>query len=202
MIQAIHKQVTFDEFIARYPIDGRYELIDGQIIEIQPTGKHEEVTEFLSRQLILEAAREQLPYRFPSHAIVKAPSWETDFLPDVLIANPSCLKNEPLWEKAATITSGKSILLVVEVVGTNWAIDYARKLEDYEAMGIPEYWIVDYLGLGGRRYIGIPKHPTVLVCQLIDSEYQVKLFRKGNVISSTTFPSLNLTVDQIFRAGD
>ena len=27
-------------------------------------------------------------------------------------------------------------------------------------MGIAEYWILDYQGLGGRRYIGSPKQPT------------------------------------------
>ena len=24
-------------------------------------------------------------------------------------------------------------------------------------LGVPEYWITDYLGLGGREYIGQPK---------------------------------------------
>lgn len=46
--------------------------------------------------------------------------------------------------------------LVVEVVSTNWHDPYARKLEDYEALGILEYWIVDYQALGGRRFIGFP----------------------------------------------
>lgn len=202
MIQAIPKTLTFDEFIAWYPEDGRYELIDGQIVEMQPTGKHEEVTEFLSRQLILEATRKRLPYRFPTRALVKAPSWETGYLPDVLIVNRSALKNEPLWEKAATITSGMSIALVVEVVSTNWENDYARKLEDYETMGIAEYWIADYLGLGGKRYIGSPKRPTFSVHQLIDGSYSCKQFRDSERIESPTFPELNLTATEIFEAGN
>lgn len=52
MIQAIPKHVTFDEFIGWYPEDGRYELIDGQVVEMQPTGKHEEVTELISKHMI------------------------------------------------------------------------------------------------------------------------------------------------------
>jgi Uma2 family endonuclease len=91
--------------------------------------------------------------------------------------------------------------LVIEVVSTNWSDDYALKLEDYEAMGIPEYWIVDYLGLGGRRYIGNPKRPTLSVHQLINGVYQVKQFREGERIESPTFPDLNLTAQQIFSAG-
>lgn len=55
MIQAIPKPISFEEFIEWIPEDGRYELIDGKIVEMQPTGKHEEVTEFSSRRLILSA---------------------------------------------------------------------------------------------------------------------------------------------------
>jgi Uma2 family endonuclease len=47
-----------------------------------------------------------------------------------------------------------------------------------------EYWIIDYLGSGGRRFIGNPKQPTFSVYQLIDGEYQVKLFREGEGIES------------------
>lgn len=34
------------------------------------------------------------------------------------------------------------------------------KLGEYEALGIQEYWIVDYVALGGRRFIGNPKRTT------------------------------------------
>jgi Uma2 family endonuclease len=96
---------------------------------------------------------------------------------------------------------GTSIRLVIEVVSTNWSDDYALKLEDYEAMGIPEYWIVDYLGLGGRRYIGSPKQPTFSIYQLVDGVCQVQQFRGDERIVSATFPEFNLTVNQIFSAG-
>ncbi len=79
---------------------------------------------------------------------------------------------------------------------------YARKLEDYETMGIPEYWIADYLELGSKRYIGFPKRPTFSVHQLTDGSYQVKQFRDSERIDSLTFPELNLTVSEIFEAGE
>lgn len=71
-----------------------------------------------------------------------------------------------------------------------------------EEMGIPEYWIVDYLGLGGRRFIGNPKQPTFSVYQLVEGEYQVSQFRGDNRIESPTFPELNLTAQQVFSAGE
>ena len=89
--------------------------------------------------------------------------------------------------------------LVVEVVSTNWRDDYQRKAADYEEMGIPEFWIVDYLGLGGRRYIGVPKQPTISVYQWVDGEYQVAMFRDSEPIVSPMFPELKLTLSQILQ---
>ncbi|TAG13840.1 MAG: Uma2 family endonuclease, partial [Oscillatoriales cyanobacterium] len=91
--------------------------------------------------------------------------------------------------------------LAVEVVSTNWRDDYHFKFADYEEIGIPEYWIVDYLGLGGRKFIGNPKQPTLSVCQLVDGEYQVKQFRGDDTVESLAFPELRLTAELIFRAG-
>lgn len=62
------------------------------------------------------------------------------------------------------LTSGQAIRLVAEVVSTNWQDDYARKVEEYAMLGIPEYWIVDFRGLGGVAFIGKPKQPVVTVC--------------------------------------
>ena len=201
MIQALPKPLTFEEFVAWLPENGRYELIDGIVVEMQPTGPHEEVTELISTALTLEANRLQLPYRFPRRALIKAPSWETGYLPDVLVINRQALVGEPQWQKEATLTQGSSIKLVVEVISTNWETDYARKLEDYEAMGIAEYWICDYLGLGGKRYIGSPKRPTFSVHQLNDAgEYEVKQFRGNQTIESGAFPELRLSLEDILAA--
>ena len=67
-------------------------------------------------------------------------------------------------------------------------------------MKIPEYWIVDHAGLGGRKFIGNPKQPTFFVCELIDDEYQMASFRGNDRIISSVFPQLNLTAQQIFDA--
>jgi len=90
---------------------------------------------------------------------------------------------------------------VIEVVSTNWRDDYYKKLADYEAIGIPEYWIIDYAAIGARKFIGNPKQPTISIYQLIDGEYQVTQFRDTDIIVSPTFPELNLTAEQIFQAG-
>jgi Uma2 family endonuclease len=192
MTQTILKPLTFEEFVAWYPEDGRYELIDGIVTEMQPTGEHEDVTEFVATALTLEVNR---------RALIKAPTWNTGYLPDVLVVDKQALLDEPLWSREATITRGNSVRLVVEVVSTNWETDYARKSEDYESLGIAEYWIVDHMGLGGKKYIGSPKQPTISVCKWVDGEYQITQFRGGDRLISPTFPDLQLTAEQILNAG-
>ncbi|WP_051044099.1 Uma2 family endonuclease [Baaleninema simplex] len=95
---------------------------------------------------------------------------------------------------------GSSVKLVVEVVSTNWQNDYARKVEDYAALGIPEYWIADYDAQGGRQFIGHPKRPTFSVCTLADDgAYDIRQFRGSEIVKSPTFPELQLTAEQILR---
>ncbi|NEQ41152.1 MAG: Uma2 family endonuclease [Okeania sp. SIO3I5] len=200
MVQLLQKLITFDEFTEWLPESRRYELHEGKIIEMQPTGKHEDITGFLIQELTLEYIRMKLPYRIPQKALIKLKDKETGYNPDVLIMNRQNLINEPLWNDKSTLIHGESIPLVVEVVSTNWRDDYGYKLIDYEAMGIREYWIVDYLGIGGVRFIGYPKQPTISIYQLLNGEYQVQHLRGKDLIDkSLIFPELNLTVEQIFQ---
>ncbi|AFY41020.1 Uma2 family endonuclease [Nostoc sp. PCC 7107] len=204
MTQSLSKLITFDEFVAKYPDQtGKlYELHDGVVLEMpQPTGDHEEVIGFLAFEITRECIRLNLPYFLPKTALVKPPENESAYSPDVLLLNRANLVNEPLWKKESTVIQGSSIPLIVEVVSTNWRDDYLKKYADYEEIGIPEYWIIDYAGLGGREFIGNPKQPTILVCALEDAEYRVSKFRGNNRIESVTFPDLNLTAQQIFNAG-
>ncbi|TRU71785.1 MAG: Uma2 family endonuclease [Microcystis viridis Mv_BB_P_19951000_S69] len=200
MIQLLPKLITFDEFIEWLPENRHYELHEGIIIEMQPTGQHEDITSFLTQELTLEYMRMNLPYRIPPKALVKLKDKETGYNPDLLLINRQNLINEPLWEKKSTLINGESIPLVIEVVSSNWRDDYGYKLVDYEAMGIKEYWIVDYLGIGGVRFIGQPKQPTLSIYQLIDGEYQGQRFRGKDLINkSLIFPELNLTAAQVFQ---
>jgi len=90
---------------------------------------------------------------------------------------------------------------VVEVVSTNWRDDYGLKLADYEAMGIEEYWIVDFRALGAARVIGQPKQPTITLCILGADGYQLERFTGNDRLASPTFAGLSLTAQDIFRAG-
>ncbi len=203
MTQAIPKLVTFEEFVDWLPENQRvrYELHKGEIVEMaQPVGEHEEVKGFLARKVTVEFDRLDLPYFMPNQVIVRPPEKDSGYIPDVLVLNRANLENEKLWKKESTVSLGTSIPLAIEVVSTNWRDDYYLKYAEYEEMGIPEYWIVDYAALGGRNFIGNPKQPTISVCSLVDGEYQIDKFRDSDCIVSQTFPELNLTPNQIFQA--
>jgi Uma2 family endonuclease len=117
--------------------------------------------------------------------------------PDIIVLDETQILNEPYWEKEPVITLGRSIKLVVEVVSTNWETDYARKVEEYALLGIPEYWIVDYRGLGGIAFIGKPKQPTFTVCQLNGEEYSQQQYRLGQTITSHLLPNFQMCLDEI-----
>lgn len=200
MTRTLPKLATFEQFIEWYPSNGvRYELHKGVIVEMPPpTGEHENVVGFLAAQITFQFLQMGLPFRIPKTAFVKIQSNNSTYSPDILLLNHDNLVNEPLWSKQSTVIQAASIPLAVEVVSTNWRDDYYDKFRDYEEMGIPEYWIVDYATLGGKRFTGNPKQQTITICELVDGDYQMTVFRGNNLIASPLFPQINLTAQQIF----
>ncbi|NET02147.1 MAG: Uma2 family endonuclease [Sphaerospermopsis sp. SIO1G1] len=202
MLPILQEEVTFDEFINWYPenTENRYELHDGVIIEIpKPRGKHSKLAGLMFGTIFMEIKRLQLSYFIPKECIVKSVDGKSGYEPDVIVLDENALENEPRWESESIITQGNSVKLIIEVVSTNWRDDYLRKLEDYEDLGISEYWIFDYLALGGRNFIGNPKQPTISVYELVEGEYQLSQFRGNVTLKSSMFPELDLTVEQIFN---
>ncbi len=198
MTYTAQKLLTFETFLDRYSDNFRYELADGELVDMEPTGPHETVGGKLATQIGIILAAEKLPWFIPRTCLIRPfAGAATARRPDIVVLDETALVSEPLWEKEPVITFGRSIKLVVEVVSTNWEIDYARKVEEYALLGIPEYWIVDYRGLGGVAFIGKPKQPTITVCQLIDQDYVQEQFRLGQQIISPLLKSLELRLDDI-----
>jgi Uma2 family endonuclease len=192
------KVLTFDEFISQYGNNPRSELIDGELRDMEPTGPHEAVTGKLIGYIFVEILRSRVNWIVPKNCLIKPPATAATALrPDAIVLDEASLDREPLWQKEPIVCNGSTIELVVEVVSTNWQDDYARKVEEYALLGIPEYWIVDYLGIGGIAFIGKPKQPTFTVCQLVGDTYHQSQFRLGESILSPTFPELQLRLDEI-----
>lgn len=196
------KPFSFDEFLARYGNSNRYELIDGGVFDLEPTGLHEEVAAFITAKICVQIDGTVLPWFVLQRGLLRpSNAGITAFRPDVAVVDRDELNKETLWSEQSILTLGSSIKFVVEAVSSNWQNDYARKVEDYAVLGIPEYWIADYAGLGGTRHIGKPKQPTLSVCTLVNGEYEIQQLRGNQTILSLTFADLKLTAEQVLRAG-
>lgn len=194
------KPLVFADFFAQYGEDDRYELIDGELFDLEPRGAHEEVAAFIDRKLNVQIDNLDLDYFVLQRGLFKPFGELTAFRPDIMVIDRTALMDEPIWEQQSVICQANSIRLIAEVVSSNWQNDYARKMEDYGSLGIPEYWIVDYAGLGGERFIGRPKEPTLTLCVLVEERYQDLQLKGAARIMSPTFPNLNLTARQVLNA--
>jgi Uma2 family endonuclease len=193
------KQIlSFEQFVKQLPDEeGCYELVNGEIVKILPIRLHEDVADFLIKQFDREIDRVLLNYRVSGRFMLRTltPNGkEQGRHPDVTVVDKTIWKSQPFAYSALT----ESPQLVVEVVSTNWEDDYIDKLDEYQRLGISEYWIVDYLALGSRNYLGNPKEPTVFVYLLDENGvYQMTAYRGTERIISRTFPELALTAEQV-----
>lgn len=199
MIATVTKKLTFDQFLVEGPEDGLYELVDGEIVEMNATRNHDDVADFTSDSFKDEIKRLNLNYvvRLTTaiRTVTKA-GIEQGRRPDVSVID------RDLWRsnRSAYAALREPIQLAVEVTSTNWDDDYIDKLDEYRCLGIPEYWIVDYLAIGSRDFLGNPKVPTVFVYLLdADGNYQKTAFKGSERIVSRTFPELMLTAEQVMN---
>jgi Uma2 family endonuclease len=196
------KPLSFDAFLDRYSGDNRYELIDGEVFDLEPTGSHEEVAAFITTKICVQIDAPCLPWFVLQRGLLRPENiGMIAFRPDIAVVDRNQLTKEMYWAEQSILTLGSSIKFVAEVVSSNWQNDYSRKVEDYAVLGIPEYWIADYAGLGGTRHIGKPKQPTLFICTLVNEEYEIQQLRGNQSIVSPTFPDLKLTAEQVLRAG-
>ena len=80
-------------------------------------------------------------------------------------------------------------LLAVEVVSPKQENrDYRYKRTEYAARGIAEYWIVD------------PIAQKVTILEWIEGLYEEKVYIGDNVLQSSLFENLDLTVDRLLQA--
>ncbi|MEG4168275.1 MULTISPECIES: Uma2 family endonuclease [unclassified Microcoleus] len=196
MVQTKTK-LTFAEFLEKYPDgSGIYELVNGEIVKVEATRAHKNVARFLVKSFDRESERLGLDYIVDKDIVLRtitASGQEQGRNPDVGVVKASVWNSNVRGYGALT----EPIQLAVEVTSTNWEDDYVDKLDEYQRLGICEYWIVDYLAIASRAYLGNPKIPTVFVYSLENGSYVVQSFRGNERIMSKSFPELEITVEQL-----
>ena len=109
--------------------------------------------------------------------------------PDVMVLHPEHLA----IAKQAVLLDMVPPLFVAEVVSPggensdNYQRDYVWKRQQYETLGIPEYWIID------------PHRQQVTVLVLIDGTYEGKSYEASEQITSKVFPALLVRVEALLK---
>jgi len=201
MVAIAQKTLSFEEFLNWDDESGRsFELVNGVAMPLsEPTAKHEDVVDGLCRLLVDHCQSLNLPYvpRQSKQVRLNAIPGESESSRKADIVVFAKEEWARMRQSSASAAAYIPPPLAIEVVSTNWRDDYRIKLNEYETLGILEYWIVDYAGLGGVQYIGSPKQSTVTINRLIDGEYQALRYQGEATIISPTFPQLVLTIAQI-----
>ena len=185
---------SFEEYLTADASDlpeGRCEYWDGELIEVMTESSgNDDIANYLFAVLLQMGIYRKLIR--PGRAEVEVIGKPRTRFPDLTVLDEVHL---PLVESRLTITRQMPPpRLVVEVVSPgaeskpNYIRDYRDKRDQYAAIAIPEYWIID------------PDRAWFMVGTLIDGRYQFATFRGNEPIVSPTFPELKLTAAQVLEA--
>lgn len=114
------KLLSFEEFIALYGDNTRYELIDGELRDLESTGPHETVVGSIAHRIYLEFFCSNFNWLVPETCLIKSLYPElTALRPDVVVLDKAELGSKPLWQKDPVICKDSVNKLVAEIVITN-----------------------------------------------------------------------------------
>ena len=195
MTIAPNRRLTLQEYL-NYDdgTDTRYELVDGVLVEM---GAESTINTRIAVFLLLYFARldisgDRLGIK---QKITVDSTAATAREPDLIVHSEESARALDGLKQALLDIDSPAPMLVVEVVSPgkpgedNYNRDYIEKRREYAQRGIPEYWIID------------PERQVVLVLTLKDTTYQEQRFTGQMEIGSIAFPPLNLTAEQILKAG-
>jgi Uma2 family endonuclease len=194
MTQAKPRFATFEEYLSySEDLDGRFQLIDGELIELPPESPE---NDFIARELFWLLALASMVSRelIRNHTCevqvpVLQPGDTANRFPDLVILREEHL--DLLGRRLTIILDMPPPRLISEVVSpgrSNRDRDYINKRAQYAAIGVPEYWLID------------PTAKAVMVLQLQGDDYsEVGTFQGSDRIISPEFPNLTLTAAQVFQ---
>ena len=177
---------SFEAYLSAEPSDlpeGRCEYWDGELVSVMTESLNNgTIAIFIQLALISIGVSFKLIRHNCEVEVMGKPQSR---IPDLTIIDEIHLT---LLKKRATITRKMPPpKLVIEVVSPgsensdNYKRDYEAKRDQYAAIDILEYWLID------------PDRAWVRVGTLIEGEYQFATFMGNDAIVSPTFPDLNLT---------
>ena len=176
--------IPWDAFLAWLDEDVRAEWVDGRIVQMSPVGAaHQRPLLFLARLLaaFVEAG--------PGGDILLAPMLLR------LPTRPSGREPDLMYIAAThaervrgAYVEGPADLVVEIVAPESEARDRVEKLAEYEAAGIPEYWLLD------------PRtHGATFFLLGADGQYRAAAIGPSGIFASGILPGFRLRVDWLWR---
>jgi Uma2 family endonuclease len=170
----------------------RYELVDGVLIDMGNESKiNLQIAMFLLHRLAELGIAEPL-LSVKTEIVVPSRKVKVRY-PDLVVLTEALEAQMDDGYRCIVQSHMPPPRMVAEVVSPgepheeNYKRDYVDKPQEYAAIGIPEFWIID------------PGRKVVLVLTLVDGCYESVAFRGGDRIQSTTFPSFSLTAEQLLN---
>ncbi|GAB4386474.1 MAG: Uma2 family endonuclease [Elainellaceae cyanobacterium] len=181
--------LTFEDYLAYdNGTDARYELVDGQLVEMPPESPENSA---LGRFLLLELAK-YVPFTLLAYKdteIEVSGRRAKCRLPDLMVHSQESYA-ALFGATRGTITRDMPPpALVIEIVSPgaeNRTRDYRYKHTEYAARAIAEYWIID------------PTSQQITVCKWQDGQYDDRVIEGKDRIESETVPAFALSAEQIF----
>lgn len=164
-------------------LQGRYELIDGEIIEIMPPNPPHSLTVVLLSTWLR-------PLYGPLHVRIQdpilLPGMDYEPQPDIVVTR------EPATAYAHRHPDAGDILLAAEVSDTSLGVDLGIKASAYAVAGIAEYWVLD---IAGRRLIvhQAPQH---------DGYQRITILTESASVSSSHHPGSTVHVAALLPTRD
>lgn len=133
--------VSFEAFHDWLDEDTRAEWVDGSIVMTSPARlDHQRIVAFLYDLLSAFVREQKCGEVFFSPVLMRLPTRPSGREPDLLF-----IATEHLDRLRATYVDGPADLVVEVVSPESDARDRGEKFVEYEAAGIPEYWLIDPL---------------------------------------------------------
>jgi Uma2 family endonuclease len=134
--------------LAAMPDDGlRYEVVRGELLVTPaPGGRHQPIVTQLLAVLLPYLASHDLVRQLLTPPADITLSDDTLVQPDLLVADTAAFLRSGKWTDVTTL------FLVVEVISpSSVRADRTLKRPEYQAYGVPQYWIVD----GDQRHVEV-----------------------------------------------
>jgi Uma2 family endonuclease len=131
--------LSFEEFLAWLDEDARAEWVDGEIVLMSPArAEHQRLSGFLFRLLAFFVERHGLGEIFSAPFLMRLATRPSGREPDSIF-----VAAEHADRVRDTYLDGPADLVIEIVSPDSDRRDRVEKLREYEAAGVPEYWLFD-----------------------------------------------------------